>query len=125
MPSASSLPSIGRFSGTVRQWLRMSGPWGPARADASDSEIGREEQLIYRLRSWPHLAEAGRRAEIYRMLSVMSHRPVNRQWVLSQVRMEPRHVDQLLGQLVKAGAVEVIDPSGFGPEAEQLESDPN
>jgi hypothetical protein len=69
--------------------------------------------LIYRLRAWPDLAEAGRTAGVYQLLSVMSNRPVTRQWIAMRSRMEPRQVDALLRQLVAAGAVDVIDPARF------------
>lgn len=69
--------------------------------------------LIFRLKAWPQLPEAGRTAEIYRMLSVMSSQPVNRQWLLARFRMAPRELDALLQQLVAEGAVEVIDPARF------------
>lgn len=76
--------------------------------------------LIYRLKSWPQLPEAGRTAEIYRMLSVMSHRPVNRQWVLTRTRMQPQQLEALLRRWVAEGAIEVIDPARFaGREALQ------
>jgi hypothetical protein len=69
--------------------------------------------LIYRLKAWPQLPEFGRTAEIYRMLSVMSSRPVNRQWILARSRMHPQQLDQLLLRLEDEGAVEVIDPTNF------------
>jgi hypothetical protein len=73
--------------------------------------------LIYRLKSWPRLPEAGRTLDIYRMLSVMSSRPVNRQWIMSRVRMEPRQLEEMLLQWVSEGALEVIDPSRFAHSA--------
>jgi hypothetical protein len=69
--------------------------------------------LIYRLKAWPQLPESGRTAEIYRMLSVMSQRPVNRQWILSCTRMEPQQLEALLHHLVREGALEVIDPARY------------
>jgi hypothetical protein len=83
-------------------------PRGGSRARAS---LG--AHLIYRLKAWPSLPEAGRTAEIYRMLSVMSSQPVNRQWLLSRCTMAPRQLDALLSRLMDEGALEVIDPSGF------------
>jgi hypothetical protein len=71
--------------------------------------------LIFRLKAWPSLPEAGRTAEIYRMLSVMSSQPVNRQWLLSRCTMAPGQLDALLMKLMDEGALEVIDPSGFSP----------
>lgn len=74
--------------------------------------------LIFRLKSWPQLPEAGRTAEIYRILSVMSNQPVNRQWLLARCRMAPSKLDRLLRQLEAEGSLEVIDPARFaGREA--------
>ena len=69
--------------------------------------------LIYRLKAWPQLPESGRTADVYRMLSVMSNRPVNRNWILARSRMTVQQLDDLLRHLVHAGAVEVIDPARF------------
>ena len=82
-------------------------PDGEPRAGGAD--------LIFRLKAWPQLPEEGRTAEIYRMLSVMSNQPVNRQWLLSRCTMAPGQLDALLTQLLADGALEVIDPSGFAP----------
>lgn len=70
--------------------------------------------LIFRLKAWPQLPEEGRTAEIYRMLSVMSNQPVNRQWLLARCRMAPQQLDKLLMRLHAEGALEVIDPARFG-----------
>jgi hypothetical protein len=70
--------------------------------------------LIFRLKAWPQLPEDGRTAEIYRMLSVMSNQPVNRQWLLARCRMAPRQLDKLLLRLHAEGSLEVIDPARFG-----------
>jgi hypothetical protein len=80
------------------------------REDNSQSGAG---ELIYRLRQWPLLPESQKTADIYRTLSVMSHRPVNRRWILASSRMKPQQVDRLLEQLVRQGAVEVVDTSRF------------
>jgi len=69
--------------------------------------------LIFRLRAWPQLPEDGRTAEVYRMLSVMSSQPVNRQWLLGRFQFAPHQLDALLHQLVAQGSVEVIDPARF------------
>ncbi len=69
--------------------------------------------LIYRLRHWPELPAASKTAGIFRTLSVMSHRPVNRHWILATSRLRPREVDRLLKHLIDEGAVEVIDGSKF------------
>lgn len=74
---------------------------------------GLRPNLIFRLKAWPQLPEDGRTAEIYRILSVMSSQPVNRQWLLARCSMSPRELDRLMLKLVAEGAVEVIDPSRF------------
>jgi hypothetical protein len=73
-----------------------------------------DSELIYRLKQWPMLPDAQKTADVYRALSVMSHRPVNRRWILASSRLTPKQVDRLLEQLVRQGAVEVVDTSGFG-----------
>jgi hypothetical protein len=80
---------------------------------ASGRERALGVNLIFRLRAWPSLPENGRTAEVYRILSVMSNRPVNRQWLLSRLELAPRQLDALLHQLVAQGSVEVIDPAQF------------
>lgn len=77
----------------------------------------RRGNLIFRLRAWPQLPESGRTAEIYRMLSVMSSQPVNREWLESRCRMAPQQLDDLLQALVAEGALEVIDPARFAGRA--------
>lgn len=77
----------------------------------------RRGNLIFRLRAWPQLPESGRTAEIYRMLSVMSSQPVNREWLEARSRMAPQQLDELLQSLVAEGAVEVIDPARFAGRA--------
>ena len=69
--------------------------------------------LIFRLKAWPQLPESGRTADIYRMLSVMSSQPVNRQWLLARSNMAPPQLDELLQRLMADGALEVIDPARF------------
>ncbi|GAB3656939.1 hypothetical protein [Ramlibacter alkalitolerans] len=93
---------------TVRNiFTRRAGPLPPA------AERPRRPELIFRLRAWPRLPENGRTAEVYRILSVMSNQPVNRQWLLGRFRLAPQQLDALLQQLVAQGSVEVIDPAAF------------
>jgi hypothetical protein len=88
-----------------------SGPFQATRP-ASGQPV-HSSNLIFRLKAWPQLREPGRTAEIYRMLSVMSSQPVNRQWLLARFRVPPQQLDELLVQLVAQGCVEVIDPARF------------
>jgi hypothetical protein len=90
----------------------------PSQATRSGAPRPAGADLIFRMKSWPQLPEDGRTADIYRVLSVMSHQPVNRQYLLARCRLAPRQLDQLLMKLVAEGALEVIDPAGFaGREA--------
>jgi hypothetical protein len=100
--------------------LSLRGLFGAKREKASSSPLraagaqrGPGADLIFRMKSWPQLPEDGRTAEIYRVLSVMSNQPVNRQWLLARCRMAPRQLDKLLMKLVADGALEVIDPARF------------
>jgi|GEM_PF-6926038 hypothetical protein len=102
--------SLRRLLGGLRQAadakassLGLSGP----------STLSRGADLIFRLKAWPQLGDAERTAEIYRILSVMSSQPVNRQWLHTRCTMPPQALDKLLRQLVAQGAVEVIDPARF------------
>ncbi|MHB1124018.1 MAG: hypothetical protein ACYC0T_15045 [Ramlibacter sp.] len=76
-----------------------------------------EDGLVYRLKLWPDLPSPARTANVLRLLSVMSHRPVNRRWMLSHSRLDAEHVDALLRRLVDRGEVDVIDTSGFPSQA--------
>ncbi len=77
------------------------------------AEAPAQESLVYRLKRWPELPSAARTADVLRLLSVMSHRPVNRRWMLAHSRLEAQHVDALLRRLVERGEVDVIDASAF------------
>jgi hypothetical protein len=80
----------------------------PPGRDAGDS-------LVYRLKQWPDLMPSQKSADVLRTLSVMSHRPVNRAWILSTSRLKPEQVDSLLASLERQDAVEVTDTSRFTP----------
>ncbi len=112
----SSFVTLRRLLGAAGRGARRNG-FASSRPGARRVPGG---DLIYRLKAWPQLPEAGRTAEIYRMLSVMSLRPVNRQWILTRTRMQPQKIDALLRGWVADGAIEVIDPALFaGREALQ------
>ncbi len=78
-----------------------------------EDSLPASETLVYRLRHWPELPQRHRTAEVYRALSLMSNRPVNRGWFLRHSRMKARDLDGLLDRLVSQGAVEVVDVSGY------------
>jgi hypothetical protein len=73
---------------------------------------------IYKLKQWPVLSRSQQTADVYRTLSVMSHRPVNRRWILASSRLKPQQVDRLLQRLIEQDAVEVIDASKFAESAD-------
>ena len=85
----------------------------PVTRPAAPVVRGPGADLIYRLKSWPELGDSERTAEIYRILSVMSSQPVNRQWLAARCTMPAQDLDKLLRQLVAQGALEVIDPARF------------
>ena len=101
---------------TLDAMRRIFGPRGPERAaDSRPAPRVPGADLIYRLKAWPEVTEPGRTADVYRMLSVMSSRPVNRQWIMTHTRMEPGQLELLLRKWVSEGAIEVIDPKRFSP----------
>lgn len=75
-------------------------------ADAGDT-------LVYRLKQWPELPQRHRTANVYRALSLMSSRPVSRNWFVRHSRMKAKEIDGLLDRLVMQGAVEVVDVSRY------------
>jgi hypothetical protein len=81
----------------------------PARVEV-DSE---GDSLIYRLKHWPELPAERRTANVFRALSVMSHRPVNRRWFATHSKLPATEVDQLLQHLIGEDAVEIIDGSKY------------
>lgn len=78
--------------------------------------------LIYRLKHWPDLPRHHRTADVFRALSVMSNRPVNRHWILAHSRLHEDQLDSLLQRLVREGAVEAIDAGNF-PQAGRVPAD--
>ena len=73
--------------------------------------------LIYRLKQWPELSDERRTADVFRTLSVMSHRPVNRHWFVSHSKLQASEVDRLLADLIRQDAVEVTDAAKYLPKA--------
>lgn len=101
---------------TLYNWARRKGAslgemrFVPSQRDVVDDE---RDELIYRLKHWPELSGPERTADVFRALSVMSNRPINRRWILANSRLRAEQVDRLLRRLVRDGAVEVIDGSKF------------
>ena len=73
------------------------------------------DHLIYRLKRWPKLPSVGMSTDIYRTVSVMSTRPVNRRWILNNSDLQRHEVDLLLQRLVEQDAVEVTDAAKYRP----------
>lgn len=89
----------------------MSGlRWLPSQKDEPAIE---GSGLIYRLKHWPDLPRQDRTADVFRTLSMMSNRPINRHWILAHSRLAPANLDRLLQRLVAQGAVEMIDASKY------------
>ena len=88
-------------------------PFPPSTRAAPGDHRAAGADVIFRMKSWPQLPESGRTAEIYRMLSVMSSQPSSRRWLVERSGIAPRRLDRLLAQLVREGAVVVIDPASF------------
>jgi hypothetical protein len=79
----------------------------------SERDEAQPTGLIYRLRHWPDLPSHHRTADVFRTLSVMSSRPVNRHWILTHSHLHEDQLDSLLHRLVREGAVETIDAARF------------
>ncbi|MGE4240598.1 hypothetical protein [Ramlibacter sp.] len=97
-----------KTTGSVTDFLASNLERDDAPGDASPST-----GLIFKLRHWPELQPSQRTAKVLRLLSVMSHRPINRHWMLANSRLSARQVDELLALLVAQEAVEVVDSGKF------------
>ena len=107
-------------STTLSDWARRTRSRFGARASLPAPPLSAEtadDRLIYRLRQWPTLPSAIRTAEVFRLLSVMSHRAVNRRWMLAHTQLQAPQIEALLRRLVARGDVEVIDLSQLRPAA--------
>ena len=104
---------------TLYSWARKgTTSFAELRFVVSERPVEQEgDGLVYRLRQWPELPTASRTADVFRALSVMSNRPVNRHWLLTHSKLPARQVDRLLQRLVDDGDVEVIDTSKYGPDS--------
>ena len=75
--------------------------------------------LAYRLRHWPErLPPSLHTADVLRTLSVMSNRPVNREWIRRNSSLKSSELDQLLDLLALHGDVEVLDTSRYPAQAQ-------
>jgi hypothetical protein len=96
----------------LRRMFALSRRAAPATEDDATGSA-RSSDLIFRLKAWPQLPENGRKADVYRMLSVMSSQPVNRRWLLARFPIPPQQLDELLRRFIAEGAIEVIDPVAY------------
>jgi hypothetical protein len=102
---------------TVHRWVRRTSTWFedlrpmPHVAEGPAPAVG--DGLVYKLRQWPDLPSVHRTAAVYRALSVMSNRRVNRRWFVKHSRMKAPHAERLLDTLIRQGAIEIVDVSGF------------
>lgn len=72
--------------------------------------------LVYRLRQWPgHLPAPLYTASVLRVLSLMSTRPVSRDWIQRHSGLKAGALDQFLDLLVARGELDVVDTSAFAP----------
>ena len=67
--------------------------------------------LIYRLRRWPELPSTMRTAEVLRLLSLMSSRPLRRSWILQRTRLVEKDLERLTRRLARDGSLDILDPS--------------
>jgi len=105
---------------TITEWAkRTSSSFGGSRPQLLESafpdtvaaEPDLPGDLIYRLRSWPELPGNLRTAEVLRLMSLMSSRPLRRSWILDRTRLDEQRLDLLLKRLVAQKALDVLDPS--------------
>lgn len=109
------MPSV---YGTLSLWARKTTSFAELLVSRGEREEpaaapAKTGELIYRLKQWPQLPDGMKTAAVYRALSMMSHRPVNRRWIMKNSRLKEKQVDQLLQRLVDDDVVEVIDSSQF------------
>ena len=96
-------------------WARRTNSFAQLRVESPgrDGAGHKSAGLIYRLKHWPELPSPARTAGVLRALSVMSSRPVNREWILAHSKLRAQDVDRLLARLIAQGAVEVIDAAQY------------
>jgi hypothetical protein len=107
---------MGSAYDTLYKWARRTSTSFSELSFLSSLHDDAEESgdtLVYRLKHWPELPAQHRTAEVYRALSLMSNRPVNRSWSLRHARMKPKVLDRLIDRLVEQRAVEIIDVSAY------------
>lgn len=109
-----------RLYNSLHQWLRKTtSSFALLCATPQDTVLDDTagcRGLIYRLREWPAvLPEAWHTAPVFRALSVMSQRPVNRHWLVARQGMAPALADALIDYLIAHHAVDIVDATAFEP----------
>lgn len=100
------------------QWARRTRTsFGALPPTHEDVQPRADDGLIYRLKHWPSLPSPIRTADVLRLLSVMSHRAVNRRCMLAHSKLEASQLEALLRRLIAKGDVEVIDVRSLKPAA--------
>ena len=101
------------------QWARRTSGFGELGSPASErgETVIPGDTLVYRLKHWPELPTPLRKASVFRALSVMSQRPVNRSWIVRHSKMRPAEIEDLLHQLATQGAIQVIDVAQYAGES--------
>lgn len=100
----------------ISAWARRASSWGDGRREASEPVVpGRDgpTSLIYRLRRWPSLPSSLKTADVLRLLSLMSIRPVSHAWILAHGKVGREKLEHLLLHLRTQQAVETINPASF------------
>jgi len=104
---------------SLHQWIRKTtSSFAQLCATPQDTVLDDSAQhrgLIYKLREWPALPEAWHTAPVFRALSVMSQRPVNRHWLIARHGMAPSQADALIHYLVTHDLVDIVDATAFEP----------
>ena len=105
---------------TITEWAkRTSSSFGGSRPQLLESsfpdtviaEPDLPGDLIYRLKHWPDLPCNLRTADVLRLMSLMSNRPLRRSWILDRTRMDEQRLDLLLKRLSAQKALDVLDPA--------------
>lgn len=103
---------------TISGWTRRHSSFGDPPPDVARSQPAANGRpgagdLIYRLKHWPDVPHSLRTADVLRLLSVMSSRPVRRSWVLANTRLDVQRLDRLLARLTAQDAIDTFDPAAL------------
>jgi hypothetical protein len=105
---------------TITEWARRtSSSFGGSRPQFLESDFPATVtlepdlpgDLIYRLKHWPELPASLRTAEVLRLVSLLSGRPLRRSWILSRTQLNEQRLDLLVRHLSAQKALDVLDPT--------------